>query len=245
MKVDNTKGFVWTQTVKSRGRSYPKDYKDRIIVQKWPKPRGNKKTVLQQAWVNHFSCIADVFKDFEPLQYDMANRLRPGSRWLARDVFYAAAHGQLFLGPGERKVNTPTAMVYRTAGESLTSGVKKVLTPNAIFWDNNRFWNDPANPTRMIIRSPGLYLVGAWTKYSGSTAGYQRSEIVVNGTTIIAQPYTPSTTNNTADQDFAKPWYFETGHYFEVTAITNQSGKNVQLMQMWAVAITPENVHDG
>lgn len=244
MKVSRDEGFIWTQTVKSRHQSYPKTYKDRIIVQKWPKPRGNKKTELQQAWVNHFSCLADVFKDPEPLQYDMANILRPGSRWLPRDVFYAAASGQLIMGVGEIKINTPTASLTRTANVACANGADTVVTPTAIEWDNNQFWSSVTNPTRMTFKSPGLYLIGAELEFTAVAGGSRRAWIRLNGSSFISRKEVPGTSSGAQQIGPTRIYYFSKNDYIEVGYFQNSAGVNIKLNTLWCVAITPENVHE-
>jgi len=243
MKVDRDNGFIWRDTLRIRGRAYPKTYKDRIVIQKWPRGRGSPKTALAQSWVNHFSCLADTFKDPEPLQYDFANQVRGGSRWLPRDVFYAAASGQLVMGAKEVKINTPTVTVHRAAAESLTSGVAKTLTPDVEDWDNNQFWSPSVNPTRITFRSPGLYWVNAKVQFNAVTGSFRDVIVRLNGSSTLDSARIWPATANGAFPFCSFIWYFEADQWIDVQAQANTTGVTARLQYLQAMAITPENIH--
>jgi len=230
------------EILKARNNFQIKSWKGRPYASKWPKARGHPTSPVVKAWVAHFAYVACLSKIPDPNTFNYATELSKGTGWYYRDVLASAAVGKLYQFPGYKRVTTPTASVHRTSSEALTANVRKVLTPNETQWDNNSFWSPSVNPTRLTMRSSGLYLVGAWIKLSGSTSGYQRGDIVVNGGSAIAQPYLPSTTNNTADLVFMVPWLFNTNDYIEAGIITGNSGKSAQLMQLWVIGMIPEMV---
>jgi len=108
------------------------------------------------------------------------------------------------------------------------------------YWDNNAF-RDPANPTRLVVKSPGLYLcIGNpnWTTLSGTTA--HKQSLRVNGVTTIAEIDTPGTTTLPYRQNLFMPWYFHADDYLELVVQKNNTGNQVRADMLAIVAITPE-----
>jgi len=244
MKIDPQTQIPWSTLVKSRFRSYPKSHRGDTVIQKWPAKRGKQKTENQQAWVDHFACIANTFKTPFPPQYDFAKKHIPNSRWFVRDMFYAGANGDLIGTEGERKIITPTCRVKMAATVALTSGVQKTLQPSGVDWDNNQFWNPTTNPTRITIKSAGMYMVYARVAFNAVNGSFRDVGIKLNGTTLLAIPRLwPNTANGLVGEAF-DVWYFHANDYIEFVAQANTTTVTAQLQAGVVVAITPESVVD-
>jgi len=150
--------------------------------------------------------------------------------------------GKLLATGDVNRVTTPTARVYRTAPESLVNGTAKVLTPDSKIWDNNVFWNPAANPTRLTVRSGGVYLVGAQLEYNGITSGRRVVILRANGVDIISDNSLSVSNTNLVRPSTASIWAFEADDYVECLAFANANGVTAELENFWIVAITPEAV---
>jgi len=242
MKLDPSSRLSYAQVVKQRGRVYPRESRGQVIVQAWPKKRGQKKTVVQDAWVSYFSCVASVMKHPEPKQWDFATANKQDSRWFVRDFFFAAAAGNLIATAGETKITTPTVSVYRSSTETLTANVVKTLTPNTLEWDNNQFWNSAVNPSRITFKSPGLYLVEASCEFVGATAAFKYLYLFRNNEAgFIASDGGYASASGTSRYSTFRLMYFHANDYIEVRAVAASAGWTAK-MSVVAVAITPEAI---
>jgi len=238
--------------LKLRQRFVLKESNGTAIVAKWPRRRGPRKTPQQQAWVDRFSCYAQMFKAPEPWSLDAANMWAKtvsiesaspmkGSGWFFRDVMVRAANNKLITFLGEKRVITPTVLATRLSNQAITNGGFVYVPMTAIRWDNNNFWSLTSNPTRLTFRSAGLYLVGATVQRATGTSGLTQVEIVQNNTLAIARARLPAGTvpqyiNVTGVQYFSEGDYVECGVF--QTSVTNQ----YQVENFWALAITPEGL---
>jgi len=221
----------------------PRASRGQIIVQAWPKKRGKNISPVQRAWVNHFSCIANNFKDPEPRQRDFAEQHKGGARWFVRDFFYAAAAGKLIGIRGEERITTPTASLTKLASAAAVNGTDTVITPTAHEWDNNQFWSNTVNPSRMTIRSAGLYLIGMELQFTAVAGGSRRAWLRLNGTTFFLRDEVPGTSSGAQQIGAARPYYFHAGDYVECGYFQNSAGVSLQMNSFWIVAITPESVN--
>jgi len=242
-KIDR-KGEVYTgqEVQKSRGLFQFKDWKGRPYVASWPRRRGTPKSRLQMAWVNHFSCLARLSKTPDPQTLANATAVAKDSGWYYRDIIESAANGKLWRYRGEIKVTTPTARVLKLASEPVAGdNALHPLTADAIIWDNNVFW-DAANPTRLSIRSAGLYLMGGNVTWTAVSGGYRVAQIRLNGSTFVAQttPLIPSAI--TPAQETMSLYYLSVGDYIELCVQTGTAGLNARMLGFWLVGITPEAI---
>jgi len=225
---------------------------NQVVVSKWPRRRGPAKSARQQAWINRFKCLARGLKSPDPITLDGAKfwaqqiRIKSASPmstsgWYYRDVLARAAYGKLLSYQGAKRITTPTAMVRRLTNESRAGSSFLSLTPNEEIWDTNQFWSPTVNPTRLTIRSPGLYLFGCDAIKKTVGTGNQLVAIYKNGsvdmcelkalTAPVDQHYPLSSIN-----------YFETNDYLEVKIFTASGPLNWQLLNFWIVGITPEGI---
>jgi len=172
--------------LKLRRRVVVSHHRGSVYVSAWPKLRGKPKSKLQQAWVDQFSLLARALKSPPPSTLDAATAWAKGTGWYYRDVLEVAARGKLTRFRGETPITTPTCFVYRSAAESLSSGVQKTLTPNSRKWDNNVFWDSSLNPSRITFKSAGLYLIIAYLSWNSGSSGYRYANIYRNGSESIA-----------------------------------------------------------
>jgi len=233
-----------------RRRALMKDHRGQVTIQKWPRERGKQKTPLQQAWVDRFSCLARELKSPFPWMLDEANNWaksqdpayggpRQSTGWYYRDILERAAAGKFVTFRGEVSVRTPTCGLVRTANESWTPAQFKAVTLDDAIWDNNGFWNQTLNPTRMTMRAPGLYYVTATMVLKSNNAGNMSAELKVNG----GDPFAASKVDKNNDFTFVNAsgiYYFHAGDYVECWLFNSANTANYRCVQFAAVAITPE-----
>jgi len=240
------------QVLKTRRRARVYHRRGAVYIAKWPRRRGKVKSARQQAWVDRFSCFARAFSSPDPDTLNAANFWAKNvdiataqgvspSGWFYRDVITRAAVGKLITYQREVKIITPTAKVTRLSNQQFTAAQTAAMIPTAMEWDNNNFWNPNVNPTRLTVRAPGLYLVGATVYAVTSSSGYQRLTILRNGTDLQC--------GNNAQHNAAN-WYTEVmglvychaNDYLEAIVLNSVSVLQYQLPSFWMVAITPEQL---
>lgn len=240
------------QVLKVRRRLTVRDSNGKVIAQKWPRPRGPRKTPLQQAWVDKFTCIAQLSKSPEPWTLiaadHWANNIRvasagpnKGSGWFYRDVIARAMNGKLIMENDEVRVTTPTALVKRTANQSVPGTTFTTLLMDGFEWDNNGFWSATVNPGRLTIRSPGLYLVGATATKKTNGTGNQLVAIYRNGSVQLTESKV-ATAPADANIPLSTIDYFHADDYIELKVFTSNGPLNWAVRSFWVLAITPEGI---
>ncbi len=219
-----------------------KTWKGQRYISKWPRKRGLPPSDKARAWMDQFGCLGFFTKIPEPRVFDQAVKMAKGTGWYARDVLAAAANGHLFFDQGSIKITTPTVSVKRTAGQVFTPNTINVLTPNAIEWDNNNFWNAVTNPTRLTVRSSGLYLIAWNILYEAKTTiPATIAELKVNGL-IINDAIQTGAASTALNNVGCMIWYFRDNDYLEMFSYYNPTSRATQLMHLQLVGITPEVV---
>lgn len=217
-------------------------YRGLLIIKKRKERKGPKKTELQQAWVNNFSCLARWSKFADPRARNYAEEMAPDTGWYWRDIIESAMSGKLIRKEGEHPITTPTANVFRDTSESLTQNITKTLTPNDLTWDNNYFWNPTANQSRLTVRSPGLYLVGCTLLFSGASTARRDARIEDNNGNLIAENGGGEGTSSGGYRSVMGIWYFHKDDYALCRAFTSGTGQSAQIIRFWILAITPEQL---
>jgi len=205
-------------------------------------PYPHKPSQVERSWQLDFACIARHSKMPAPTEYDDSVNDTDNTGWYYRDEFHSAASGNLIRDCGEPKMTTPTARVNRSSYRALTSGVGLYLIPDTKVWDNNVFWNQLANQSRLTIRSCGLYLVHATALYTGVSGGRRELFLDVNRTAEIVGDRQIAPNTNLIEQSVDTIWYFNPDDYVEVRSVVNANGVTVQLRSFWILAITPEAI---
>jgi len=232
----------WTRkdVLRLRGRLLAKTHRGRVVVQKWPRRRGRNQSQLQKAWTDAFADRARVLKDPPGPVLEAAQALAAGSGWYYRDVLETASYGKLITDGDEYRVTTPTCAFFQPTSTVLPQNVATPLPTSMQYWDNNAF-RDLANPTRIVCKSAGLYLITAvvnWTTLVGTTAHQQR--LRVNNATTICEIDTPGTTILPYRQNLQAIWYFHANDYVETYVQKNNINNQVRLDLFQVVGITPE-----
>lgn len=223
-----------------------------MIVQKWPRRRGPTRSPRQQAWIDRFKCLAQALKAPEPFTLDAANfwadsidvpSARPlkGSGWFYRDVLVRASFGKLIVFNGEKQILTPTVKATRMTTQAVAANTETVLPLTNIEWDTNRFWSSSLNPSRLTVRSPGLYLIGATTEKS--TGGTSRGYVVArrNGTETSALAMIPPT-SQPAWGNILGIVYCHADDWFDLRAYLLTGASTWKVLDFWMMAISPETL---
>jgi len=224
----------------SRGRLIMRVNKGQFVAQAWPRKRGKPKSQRQQMWVDHFSCLNSLSKMPDPYSHLTANMLSHGNGWYPRDMFIAAANGNLFGVEGEIKVMTPTCSITRATTQSVASGVKTIMNLTAADWDNNQFWEGVTHPSRITFKAPGLYLVRLAVLWSSAAGSYRFIEIKLNGATFLAHDTNVPGGANSFYQEVTKLWYFHAGDYIEASVQQGAGALTCIVDQFCVVGIVPE-----
>jgi len=197
-------------------------------------------TPNRMAWVENFKLIARLSKTPDPYAFNEATRLAKGTNWYYRDVLETAMSGKLIRFEDEVRVTTPTTRLERTATQSITLNTDTPIDMDALVWDNNAFWDSVTHPSRITMRSAGLYLLGGNLYYQDTTAsGHRLAFLRVNGSLQIANVSLLVNANLTKQLDVIGIYYFHAGDYVELCARSSVNSVAVAL-NFWAVAITPE-----
>jgi len=224
----------------SRGRLIMRTNRGQWLSQSWPRKRGHPKSQRQLSWVKHFSYLNCLSKMPDPYSLAAANHLASGNGWYPRDMFIAAANGNLFGREGEVKVTTPTCSLTRATNQSLASNVKTAIIMTAADWDNAEFWESVTHPTRMTFKKPGLYWVHAGVNFSSASGSYRFVEFLLNGTTYIAHNTQAPSGSFSFFMQLSKLWYFHTGDYLELSMQQGAGTLQGQVDQFSCVGIVPE-----
>jgi len=219
-------------------------------VAKWPPLRGPGKTLRQQAWVNRFKCLARGLKSPDPITLDAATFWAKfvqiessapisNSGWYYRDVLSRAAYGKLLSFQGAKRITTPTVYTRKLVNQSVAGSSFVALTATEELWDNNNFHDNAVNPSRLVFRSPGLYLFGACAVKKTAGTGNQLAAIYKNGSVNMCELKMATAP---ADQSFplVSINFFNANDYIELYVFTSSGPLNWQILNFWAVAITPE-----
>lgn len=236
--------------LKFRRRAVIRQLNGESIAQAWPAPRGRPQSELQAAWTERFALLARNRKSPHPGELEAAqmwarlgNELYAGDPngglWYYRDVLETAAYGKLNRYQDEKRVTTPTVRATRLSNESINAGIFEFINMTAIDWDNNGFWSSTINPSRLMVKAPGLYLIGATASLETANAGFFSCEIWYNRTSLVAANRIPKNGIDTFASCVGVQ-YFNVGDYVEVGIFNSANTTNYQVPNFWMVAITPE-----
>jgi len=207
------------------------------------RPAKKKLSPINLAWMAKFGCLAKFSKKPDPHAFNLATAQTKDSGWYYRDMIHAAMSGNLFQDGMALKVMTPTARVKRIVAQAMTNGADTYMIPTAKDWDTNVFWSATVNPTRLTVRTPGLYLVGARMIWSATTGGIRYTEMRLNRTSPITKNSIPGSNASTIEQPLVSIWYFNAGDYFEMVGFANVAGVTCALGEFWIVGIDPTTTH--
>jgi len=159
--------------------------------------------------------------------------------WYYRDVLETANYGKLVRYQGEVRVKTPSVMATRNSNFQLGGNAFAYVPMTAIEWDNNVFWSSTVNPTRLTMKSAGLYAVGATAMLNTTNAGFFSAELYVNNSRMIGGSRVPKNNANTF-ACVSGIYYFHANDYVELRIFNSANTTQFQVPDFWAVAITPE-----
>lgn len=219
-----------------------KPWHDMSVIQAWPRPRGRVKSARQQAWVDRFSEWACATKSPDAQTYDQAKEWARGTGWFWRDVLTSAMAGKLVGIIGETKITTPTAYLERTTNEALAAGGEEAINMTTFRWDNNGFWTLTPNPSRMLCKSPGLYLIGASAQFqANATDNHNYMRLAINGTTFLPYITGQGILTQPVFLNTMSIYYMHANDYIELRA-GSSIAQTLNNAQLWIVAITPEAI---
>lgn len=136
---------------------------------------------------------------------------------------------QPFLGPGRNSTGrTPECRVYHNATQtSANGGVSTAMTFNSERYDTDQMHDTVTNPTRITIRTPGKYSVGANLLYPvDGTGNYRALRIRVTTaagvtTDIALEQEAPIAAVVGAGMNIDAEWVMGAGDYFTLITLHN------------------------
>lgn len=78
------------------------------------------------------------------------------------------------------------ARCYRTTGQSIPNGTSTAIAFNLERYDTDDIHDNATNPSRLVCKTAGKYIIGGHLTFSGNTAGLREIRIRRNGSTLIA-----------------------------------------------------------
>jgi len=230
-----------------------KDWKGIAYVAKRQPPRGRPKTKLHKAWVENFKWLACWTKQPDVYAHHRARHLadeynkttdEPGNlgKWYYRDILMSALMGKLILGEDEKRITTPTVLLHRSTNQTMVHDVDAAIVPDTKDWDNNVFWSATVNPSRILFRTPGLYLVGAYIHWTTFQTNARWNSIRQNGTKSLAFDASRPGANWDMQSTLMAIMYFHKDDYIEVVGNCQTTNTPAKLESFYAVAITPETL---
>ncbi len=115
------------------------------------------------------------------------------------------------------EVTRPAARVRRTTNQAIPHDITTLITLDTVDYDNDTMWN-VADPSRLTVRTAGIYLVIGQIHWQGpSTSGYRITYLSHNVAGYIAQ----SLTWHSADSmrpfgQSVSTWDCAVGQYFQL-----------------------------
>jgi len=225
-----------------RGRAVLKGRGDTTYMAAWPRPDSPSVKEKKRQWFEHFGCINRALKSPHPRVLDEATRQTKDTGWYYRDLLYRAAINAVVRMDGALKVNVPTVSVYDLTNQQLTNNIDTLITGYSVAWDNAEFYS-ASFPSRLYVRTPGLYLVQAGVNWSAlATAGSLRAWINHSrwGEIAADQRYTNSNNAQWATLTTIQPFYAD--DYIELLMRSNAGTRQAQIKQFAIIGITPELV---
>lgn len=136
-----------------------------------------------------------------------------------------------FLGGSWRQINTVTPVGSATcrcnssSAIALPSGAFTTLSFNNNRWDTDNIHSTTVNPSRLVCRTPGVYLIQASLSFSSNLLGRRDARLMINGAAItsegrpaVADAKTPLPVLNSTSISISGSWLMNAGDYAEVAA---------------------------
>ncbi|MFC7979515.1 hypothetical protein ACFUT3_30320 [Streptomyces cinereoruber] len=76
--------------------------------------------------------------------------------------------------------NPPRASVFITAGVPVSTGVTTLIPFDGESWDTDSMHSTTTNPSRVIINTPGQYLVSVFARFPVNATGYRQLTLRAN-----------------------------------------------------------------
>lgn len=202
------------------------------------KPRAKRKvSPIQRAWIDYMSQMACWSKYADPLAREYATQQSAGRNWYWRDVIERAMSGKLIVDERPGKILVPSASVKRDSAQSTPNGSWTALTPNALDWDNNSFWVPTTNPNNLLIKSSGLYMMGATAWFPNSTTYRRVLRIASDGVPVICRQDDGYNESHDMYITTMSIWPLMAGDKLTAYAYVNHSGQTCQLLKFWCVML--------
>jgi hypothetical protein len=148
----------------------------------------------------------------------------------------------MVVGVTTPSLRSPSCRVYRTSAQSIPSGVQTAIGFGAARHDSmsaiNPMWS-ASDPTRVVLRMPGLYVATACIEFAANNAGERTVAILDTASNqLIAADERNAVSGDSTDVTCSSgPFYVASGSSFQVLVFQNSGGAlNVNAIP----AYTPE-----
>jgi len=241
-KVERGDQLKRRDVLKSRRLIHWREWKGRLYASAWPTSRGTPTSPLQRAWVDQFRDLAGITSKVHPIERINAEIWTKGTSWYWRDVIHSAMIGKLIGEDGGIRITTPTVLVSRNTTQAMTQAAYTYYLPNTKAWDNYTWWSPTINPSRLTAKVPGLYLLGCCANNSPAKIAYRQIELVRNRTEILVYEGDSDAVAGAPIFSLVTVAYLLANDYVEARLYQSAAGASSQLLNLWAVAITPEGI---
>jgi len=164
----------------------------------------------------------------------------PGVYW--RDVLHSAMSGKLILAAGVFRITTPTADIYNSAPQALSTWAWDTLSANNKHWDNYTWWNAAVHPSRLTAKEAGLFLVLGSVYFPDTTATIKAIKLIRNGADTNYDVIVSYNAPPESGLNLTALVYLDPTDYLELQALHSGAGAHARLDHFAIVAITPESV---
>ena len=118
----------------------------------------------------------------------------------------------------------PAARLQRTTNQSIATITITPISFGTVLFDTDTMYA-AGNPTRLTVKTAGVYYINAWISYAQNTTGTKRTVFIrLNGTTNIGEHATVALpANEIPDQNASAIWKASVNDYFECCAYHDAS----------------------
>jgi hypothetical protein len=136
----------------------------------------------------------------------------------------AAAGAPPAYALGRPSTTQPSASLYHSTTQALTSGSATALLLNSERYDTDEGHSTSTDTSRYTVVTPGVYQLGAAVEFAASATGDRRLALRLNGSTTIAEQSHRATAAGVDRVAVGRTWRLGTGDYVEALATQDSGG---------------------
>lgn len=127
--------------------------------------------------------------------------------------------------------NPPMILANSSVNQPIASSVTTILFYDRERYDTDSMHSEVTNTSRIVINTPGVYLISGWVIWSGNPDGERRTNVKLNSTNNIAQDERVALQDDPLTHPFQAYWKFSSEDYIEVEVHQN-SGVDLEITRL-------------